>query len=226
MLNTIVKNWLEKSNNLRYRDKKKVAITASIKKANLYGDISVEDHVKLHGGITIHAKSSVVIGAYSSLNGPNVDIIAEVNHVTIGRFCSIARNVSIQEFNHDFEKPSTYYFNKNIFNKKNVKDIVSNGPIDIGHDVWIGTHSVVLSGTTIGNGAVIAANSVVRGEVPAYAIYGGSPAKFIKWRFEEAIIEKLKEIEWWNWSIEKIKANESFFLNKLTTESFDKIVNI
>lgn len=72
-------------------------------------------------------------------------------------------------------------------------------------------NAVILSGVTIGNGAVIAAGSVVTKSIPPYSIYGGVPAKFIKYRLREEQISKLLRINWWNWPILKIKENESLF---------------
>jgi acetyltransferase-like isoleucine patch superfamily enzyme len=107
----------------------------------------------------------------------------------------------------------------NVFGEKSIDDnIYSNGPIEIKNDVWIGAHSVILSGAVIDNGAIVAANSVVTGYVPPYAIVAGSPAKVIKYRFEPEIIELLNELQWWNWDIDKIKANKPFFKNKLKVE--------
>ncbi|MBW4360340.1 CatB-related O-acetyltransferase [Flavobacterium sp. NAS39] len=95
------------------------------------------------------------------------------------------------------------------------QDIISKGSIKIGNDVWIGTHSVILSGVTIGNGAIIASNSVVTTDVPPYAIVGGSPAKILKYRFDNEVIDKLKIIKWWDWDVEKIEANKNVFTSSL-----------
>ena len=87
----------------------------------------------------------------------------------------------------------------------NVKDSWDNkGNITIGNDVWIGYEAVILSGVTIGDGAIIGTRAVVTKDVPPYAIVGGSPAKVLKKRFSDDIIEKLLKIKWWNWPVEKI----------------------
>ena len=83
----------------------------------------------------------------------------------------------------------------------------SKGDTIIGNDVWIGYESVILPGVHIGDGAVIAAKSVVVGDVPPYAIFGGNPAKLIKQRFSDSEIEILLKTQWWNWEIEKITRN-------------------
>ena len=87
----------------------------------------------------------------------------------------------------------------------NVKDSWDNkGNITIGNDVWIGYEAVILSGVTIGDGAIIGTRAVVTKDVPPYTIVGGSPAKVLKKRFSDDIIDKLLKIKWWNWPVEKI----------------------
>ena len=95
-------------------------------------------------------------------------------------------------------------------------DITSKGSIVIGNDVWIGAQSILVSGIKIGDGAVIAANSVVTKDVPPYAIVGGSPAKVINYRFSEEIISELANLKWWDWDLAKIKKNRSFFENEVS----------
>ncbi|QCK15917.1 CatB-related O-acetyltransferase [Mangrovivirga cuniculi] len=184
---------------------------AIIRKSEIKGKVNIAEGCKIIGGVKITGKSPVNIGRYTSLNGPNMDILASVNSVNIGSFCSIARNVSIQEFNHHFDRLTSYYINTNILGGKVEDDIYSKGDIIIGNDVWIGTQSVILSGAKIGNGAIIAANSVVNGEIPPYAIAVGSPAKVIKYRFNQETIDRIEKLEWWNWSTEKILKKRNLF---------------
>jgi virginiamycin A acetyltransferase len=75
----------------------------------------------------------------------------------------------------------------------------------------------------IGNGAVIAANSVVHSDVPPFAIVGGSPAKFIKYRFEPEVIAWLEQLAWWNWPLEKIRRNAALFEGELTLQKIKSI---
>lgn len=91
------------------------------------------------------------------------------------------------------------------FRKKDVtKSWDNKGNIIIGNDVWIGYEAVILAGVTIGDGAIIGTRAVVTKDVPPYTIVGGVPAKPIKKRFSEEIISKLLDIQWWNWSDEKL----------------------
>lgn len=204
--------------------RKKYKLHAStIIKGNLQitGDFSCKEGCKFLGDITISGR--VELGRYVSINGPNTDIISAINMIKIGSFTSIARNVSFQEFNHNYKGLTTYHINKNILKKARTFDINSKGNIEIGNDVWIGSHCVILSGAVIGNGAVVAANSVVTGEVPPFAIVGGSPAKIIKYRFDEETIKALHELQWWNWGIDKIKRNQDFFISPLSKELINGI---
>jgi hypothetical protein len=83
---------------------------------------------------------------------------------------------------------------------------ISHGDIVIGNDVWLGTRLLILSGVTIGDGAVIGAGSVVTNDVPPYAIVGGNPARVLRLRFSEDIIGRLLKLHWWNWPHEKVQA--------------------
>ena len=198
-----------------------VSDSAIIRNSILYGDIVVHHHAKI---IDSHISGSVEIGLYSSVNGPNTDIFSSLTSIKIGKFCAIARKVSIQEYNHFTDRCSIYFMNSNLFGGSYLDDITSTGEINIGNDVWIGTHSVVLSGAQISDGAVVAAGSVVTGFVPPYAVVGGVPAKVIKYRFDHSIIRKLLEIRWWDWPIEKIMDNRDLFIGELNIEKLNKVL--
>ena len=139
-----------------------------------------------------------------------------INHDTlvIGKFCSIACGAKflLNSANHTMSSLSTYpfplFFEEWNLEKKDVtKSWDNKGNIIIGKDVWIGYEAVILAGVTIGDGAIIGTRAVVTKDVPPYTIVGGVPAKPIKKRFSEEIISKLLDIQWWNWSDEKIAKN-------------------
>ena len=167
-----------------------------ISDAIISGNIAIGNYSKIIDGVELHG--NIEIGKNTTINGKNTDLRASVNKVIIGNFCSIARNVTFQEYNHDLTKLTTYMVRTNLEGKSFKEDLISKGDIILGHDVWIGTQCVVLSGAKIGTGAVIAANSVVTGEIPPYAIAAGSPAKVIKYRFDDKTIDELLKFEWWN----------------------------
>jgi acetyltransferase-like isoleucine patch superfamily enzyme len=80
----------------------------------------------------------------------------------------------------------------------------SRGDIKIGNDVWVGAEAMILSGVTIGDGAIVGARAVVTKDVPPYAIVVGAPAKLVEWRFDHESIERLLELKWWDWPRERI----------------------
>ncbi len=83
------------------------------------------------------------------------------------------------------------------------------GDTVLGNDVWIGYDVLVMPGVKIGDGAIVAARSVVTSDVPPYAIVGGNPAKIIRMRFSVEVVNELLSIRWWDWSAEKITQNLS-----------------
>ena len=111
-------------------------------------------------------------------------------HLYIGNYCSIAADVTFHlSPNHHLERISTFPFGGDAENS------LSKGDIIVDDDVWIGHHATILTGVHIGQGAVVAAGAVVSKDVPPYAIVGGVPAKIIKYRFSEDIIDKLMRID-------------------------------
>lgn len=112
--------------------------------------------------------------------------------LVIGNFVSIARGVKfILGGNHKYKRLINYPFNVMLCCGNIEDDVYSNGKIVVEDDVWIGMDSKIMSGIKIGQGAVIAAGSVVVKDIPPYAIVGGNPAEIIKYRFDKEIIEKL-----------------------------------
>lgn len=133
------------------------------------------------------------------------------DRLIIGKFCSIACGAKFlfNSGNHKMASLSTYtfplFFEEWGLEKENVAQAWDQkGDIIIGNDVWIGYEAVILSGVTIGDGAVIGCRAVVTKDVPPYTIVGGVPAKPIRKRFDEETIKELQKIKWWDWPEEKI----------------------
>ena len=133
------------------------------------------------------------------------------DRLIIGKFCSIACGAKFlfNSANHKMASLSTYtfplFFEEWGLEKENVAQAWDQkGDIIIGNDVWIGYEAVVLSGVTIGDGAVIGCRAVVTKDIPPYTIVGGVPAKPIRKRFDEETIKELQKIKWWDWTEEKI----------------------
>lgn len=127
--------------------------------------------------------------------------------ISIGRYCSIAKNVTIfAGGNHRTDWVSTYPFRIMFGLPGRYEDghPSSKGDVQIGNDVWLGNGCTILSGVQIGDGAAVAAQAVVVKNVPPYAIVGGNPAKVITFRFTPVQIEALLNIRWWDWPQEKI----------------------
>ena len=128
----------------------------------------------------------------------------------IGKFCAIASDVQfiMNGANHKMSGISTFPFNILGGDWKKVTPTADQLPFKgdtvIGNDVWIGYKSTIMPGVNIGDGAIIAAHSVVTKDVEPYSIVGGNPAKIIRKRFSDSDIERLQQIAWWNWNIEDI----------------------
>ena len=136
----------------------------------------------------------------------------------IGKYCSIAEGVVfILGGEHRADWVTTYPFSAFSNNWGPASNIpghpTSKGNIVIGNDVWIGHGALILSGSTVGHGAIIGARSVITKDVEPYAIYAGNPAKLIRYRFDEEVREKLLELAWWNWPHEKVVANMPWLLS-------------
>lgn len=155
-----------------------------------------------------------------------------IYHAGIGKFCSISKDVCIGLPSHPSKFISTSPIFVNIHNgtgyswsKQNMFDSTP-GKVVINNDVWIGMKSTIMGGVTIGNGAIIAAHSVVTKDVPPYAIVGGVPAKIIKYRFNEDIIEALQKAEWWKQPDDFLRESIKAFQQELNPENVSSILNI
>jgi virginiamycin A acetyltransferase len=166
---------------------------------------------------------NIIIGDYTYYDDPEDSENFERNvlyhypflgdKLIIGRYCAIARGAKfiMNGANHKLTGLSTYPFS--IFGNgwervmPTLEELPLKGDTVIGNDVWIGYDALILPGVTIGDGAIISARSVVTKEVPPYAIVGGNPARLIRQRFPEPVVQALREIAWWNWDAEKVSRN-------------------
>ncbi len=136
---------------------------------------------------------------------------SNVIYTTIGKFCSIAAMTRLNPGNHPMHRvPQSHFTYRSSAYFENEEDDSAffewrrAHPVNIGHDVWIGHGAVILPGRTIGNGAVIAAGAVVTKDVEPYMIVAGTPAKRIKQRFPDKVIEALDLLAWWDWSHDRL----------------------
>jgi chloramphenicol O-acetyltransferase type B len=121
--------------------------------------------------------------------------------LTIGNYCSFAKNVEIYlGGNHRTDWVSTYRFPVFFKQARHIENCaITNGNVTIGSDVWLCQNTSILSGITIGHGAVVANGAIVTKNVAPYEIVGGNPAKHIRWRFDEPTREALLKSAWWDW---------------------------
>lgn len=169
----------------------------------------------IHRNVTL-LDSSIGYGTYIGMN-------SSFYKTTIGRYCSIASNVSILFGNHPTKTivsthPSFYstscqagftYVKNNIFEEYNFAE--DDKFVKIGNDVWIGANVTILSGVTIGDGAIIGASSFVNTNVEPYTIYSGNPIQKVRTRFKEDEINYLLDIKWWNKPQAWIELNAEYF---------------
>jgi virginiamycin A acetyltransferase len=161
----------------------------------------------------------------------NVNIISwsDKYQVRLGKYNSIGRDCNF--FLHANHRPDWITTSSQLWGP--VTNEIAQKHMEMGHpsckgdiiiqnDVWIGAKSTVMSGIKIGNGAVVAAGSVVSKDVPPYAIVAGNPAKIVKYRFDEEQIKKLLFISWWNWDEQKIRDNAMLMWSNNIDEFIEK----
>ena len=141
-----------------------------------------------------------------------------ISNTKIGKFCSIGPNffcgAGIHPVNGISTSPTFYSTtgqNGTILATEN--KIIEEKEILIGNDVFIGVNVTILDDIKIGNGAIIGAGSIVTKDIPAYAVAVGVPAKVVKYRFEDDVIEKLQALQWWNFAEEQLKDVEKYFFD-------------
>ena len=151
--------------------------------------------------------AKVSVGDYSYSASGNLMIPPAFDFLKIGKFCSIAAAFEIVGSGHRTDFITTFPFDTIVENSDNINYLKIYKGITIENDVYIGTRCKIHGGVIIRNGAVIAAESVIhpRTEIEPYSVYGGNPAKFVRYRFPIEDREFLLELKWWDFPIEKIK---------------------
>lgn len=181
------------------------------RRCEIGGSLELGDHASL--GERVSSFGDVHIGRGTRLN-PRCEIRGDVS---VGRYCAIARDVTLQQPEHDHSKLAVQ---RPLYER--VLGVEPHdggaGPITVGSDVWIGTDVLVTSGTEIGHGAVIAGNAVVTDDVAPYSVVAGVPAEHKKYRFPKPVRRRLLELAWWEWSEADIAAHADAF-----TESVESV---
>jgi acetyltransferase-like isoleucine patch superfamily enzyme len=170
-----------------------------------------------------------IVGKNSSIKGSNVGFKSyigdncRIDNTSIGKYSCISHNVVVVQGTHPISSfvsihPCFYdsafinsYVKQNKFDKFKYLDKNKKIACSIGNDVWIGFGALIMSGVSVGDGAVIGAGSVVTKNVEPYSIVAGVPARVIRYRFSQDIISKLLKIQWWNWDYSKISEQKNLF---------------
>jgi acetyltransferase-like isoleucine patch superfamily enzyme len=197
------------------------------KKKKVYKNYFLKDNLKKEINLKL-----AIVGKWSYGN-PRILRWDYSSKIKIGNFCSLGPDIDFYiGGNHRVDWISTSQLPASQFNDvfekaKTIKNFsISKGDIEIGHDVWIGGRTTILSGVKIGTGAVIAAGSVVVNDVDPYTITGGNPNRIIKKRFKDSTIQKLLETEWWNLSDDKIDILSPYLLSNNFDAFFESIKDI
>ena len=181
--------------------------------------ISTGDGFECYVENGVCASGKVSVGRFTYICAPGV-IIGQ-SQISIGSFCSIAAHLQCVTHQQHFTYYATTFPLSDVLGVPTThggaiglaadKSITKELPVSIGNDVWIGDSVSIFGGVTIGDGCVIGAKSLVTKDCVPYGVYVGTPAKLVRMRFPQEIIEQLQQIRWWGWSVEKLRANAEFF---------------
>lgn len=178
------------------------------------GDNSILFKSKLEGCNVINrgcfiSDSEIRFATYTGMN-------CIIKNTIIGKFCDLSWNLSVGGANHHYTRAmkfSEYHLNQ-VLNGSSPIIVKPDPPTIIGNDVWIGNGAIVLRGVNVGDGAVIGAGAVVTKDVEPYTIVVGVPARPLKKRFSDEIISELLHLQWWNWSVDKIREKRQLLLSE------------
>jgi virginiamycin A acetyltransferase len=186
---------------------------AYLGKVNLAGmsEIDIGNKTYFSGSSTINGNNNLSIGSYCSLADGIEFFTSNINHPTgFATTYNLHSNSRMVEAGVNIDLPK---FQKEIGNLNEKQNIT------VGNDVWIGRDVMIMNGIKIPDGCIIGARSTVLKDCEPYGVYVGTPARLVKYRFSNEIINQLLELRWWNWSMKKVKTNKLFFDTDLNSYS-------
>ena len=204
----------------------KIYRQASVVESNLRDDVSIGDESIIRFS---NLDEKVEIGRRNTIDhvtigkGTYTGEFCIIKYCSIGKYCSVSWNVSIGGANHEIERLSSSPLHRIFGNPAEQYKSFEEEQINIGNDVWIASGVTINRGVKVGDGAVIGAGAVVTKDVPPYAVVVGVPAKVLRFRFEQRIIDELLEIKWWNWPQEKLNKARSLFEEEATISTIKKM---
>lgn len=199
--------------------KRNIALTALV-----YAGSRIAPKGRVHRGCKVRNST---VGNYSY-----VAAHSWLTNTDVGRFCSIGNNVVAGLATHTLNHASTspvFTLHRNAVGQSWVKEDRADNTEDmprvsIADDAWVGSNALLMSGVSVGVGAVVGAGAVVTKDVPPYAIVAGVPARVIKYRFDESVREQLLASRWWELPEERLKACIDAFQQPLTAENLDSFL--
>lgn len=186
--------------------------------------VSINPPGKLHSYTEVKISGSTLDGfPFLSIDRDSYIVQAEIQSginfrpekgrhcIAIGKGCSLADDITfIIDINHDYKsvaQGAPAFLN----DVTPIEKIQRKGTIIIQNDVWVGHGATIMAGVTLHNGCVVAAKAVVTKDVPPYAIVGGNPAKVLRYRFDEYVVESLQKIAWWDWPESVLRSRRKDF---------------
>lgn len=204
---------------------------ANILESELKKDVVVKNFTrvlksKLGEKVQLDRNNSILyseLGKYCN-TGHNTTI----RNAKLGNFNSISWNVNIGGNSNDTnkERKSSFFLCPKLKMVLGGNWKSASKECELGNDIWIGASVNILMGVNIGSGAIIGAGTVVTKDVPPYAVVAGNPGKVISMRYSDEIIEKMLEVEWWNFPSDIIRSNSKIFESELTMDVVDELFKI
>jgi acetyltransferase-like isoleucine patch superfamily enzyme len=170
-------------------------------------------HSKIRGEVSMGYGTT--LGGYNQIMGGSI---------RFGRYCQIAPFAAVYAINHPLNYITTYVNSRLLGGE--LKDLQATSTVEVGNDVWIGHGAILLPGVSLGNGVIVGAGAVVTKDVPAYTVVGGNPARVLRPRFSEAIVDILQRLKWWDLRPDQLESVRDLFQIDLTKNEEQAIAKI